>query len=203
MTSADSQPEATEEEVPTVDETAGVEAADNTTVPDAEAGEVSEEQVTDDLDALLNRAMAERDEYLDMAKRARADFENFRKRSAREIGEAEARGSLGLAKRLLPALDNLERAQAAAVDGQAQGQGSADALAEGVGLVLRQLHEALGQAGIEAYDPTGESFDPVWHEALSTIPGTGSEPGLVIETVTRGYRAGEVVVRAAQVVVSG
>ena len=206
MTSADKPETAETQDAAPVEETGaadtpatGTDEPANAETAAAAGGDADGDKVSEDLDALLEKAVAERDEYLDMAKRARADFENFRKRASRDVAEAETRGAIALAKRLLPAIDNLERARAAA-DSDDE---SVKALAEGVGLVLQQLHEALGQAGIEMFDPTGEEFDPNLHEALSTVPGTGAEPGRVVETVTRGYRAGEVVVRAAQVVVAG
>jgi molecular chaperone GrpE len=169
-----------------------------------------------DLDALLADVKRERDEYLEIARRARADFENYRKRAARETQDAERRGKAALARELVPALDNLERAlRAAGIDpesGTAEAQaGEApseevsahEALARGVALVYGELRAALARAGVETYDPTGERFDPATSEALSVrAGGDGIEPGVVVETIEKGYRLDGQVLRAARVVVS-
>jgi molecular chaperone GrpE len=154
------------------------------------------DQVERDLDE-LGMAKRERDEYLELAQRTKADFENYRKRVARETSEALARGKADLARQLLPALDNLERALAAGSDPSAH-----DALVEGVGMVRDELHNRLEAAGVEAFDPTGERFDPQLHEALSTMPSEGTDSGVVLETVEKGYRLNGQVLRAAKVVVS-
>jgi molecular chaperone GrpE len=134
---------------------------------------------------------AERDEYLALAQRTQADFENYRKRVARESAEAEARGRVELAKGLLPVLDNLDRALAAA-------NAEEDHLAEGVRLVREELAGVLGRAGIESYSPAGEAFDPDWHEAMMTRPG---EVGQVLEVLEKGYRLNGQVLRPARVIV--
>jgi molecular chaperone GrpE len=169
----------------------------------------SEAQAADvehDLDALLEDTKRERDEYLELAQRTRADFENYRKRVAAEAETAAARGKAELAGQLIGVIDNLERALAAAdIDfGAARGgEVSLESpLEQGILLTYRELAEALGRAGVEAYDPAGETFDPAWHEALQTRPETGAEPGTVVEVLQRGYRLDGQVLRAARVVVS-
>ena len=170
-----------------------------------------------DLDALLSETKRERDEYLTLAQRARADFENYRKRAAREAADAERRGKAGVARDLVPVVDNLERAllaagvnpegpDAAEVEASTQEVSAQEALTQGVALVYRELREALARAGVEAYDPRGERFDPTWHEALSTRPaepGSGLESGAVAETLQKGYRLDGQVLRPARVVVVG
>jgi molecular chaperone GrpE len=138
----------------------------------------------------------ERDEYLSLAQRTKADFENYRKRVARESAEAEARGRATLAQSLLPVLDNLERALAAAEPIDRDSPPSH--LAEGVKLVYEELAGVLRGAGIESYSPAGEAFDPDWHEAMMTRPG---EEGLVLEVVEKGYRLDGQVLRPARVIV--
>jgi molecular chaperone GrpE len=139
---------------------------------------------------------AERDEYLSLLQRTKADFENYRKRVAREAAEAEVRGRGDLAKALLPVLDNLERALAAA---EPIDRASApNHLAEGVRLVYEELAGVLRGAGIESYSPTGEEFDPDWHEAMMTRPG---EEGRVLEVIEKGYRLNGQVLRPARVIV--
>ena len=165
---------------------------------DLRPGEVEDasSDVERDLDELFE-ARRERDEYLELARRTKADFENYRKRVAKDTSEATARGRADLARQLLPAIDNLERALAAGEEASAH-----RALVEGVAMVRDELHSRLADAGVEAFDPTGERFDPQVHEALSTQPAEGTEPGIVLETVEKGYRLNGQVLRAAKVVVS-
>jgi molecular chaperone GrpE len=159
-------------------------------------GREAEELLERDLDELAE-TRRERDEYLELAQRTKADFENYRKRVARETAEALARGKAELARQLLPAIDNLERALAAGEDASAHA-----ALVQGVAMVRDELHSRLEGAGVEAFDPTGEKFDPQLHEALSTKPEEGTESGVILETVEKGYRLNGLVLRAAKVVVS-
>ena len=170
-------------------------------------------EVETDLDALLAERTRERDEHLELAQRARADFENYRRRVKVEVAEAEQRGRAALARNVLPALDNLERALTAAgvdpagggPDGEAPSEevSARDALAEGVALVYRELSAALERTGVVAFDPVGERFDPSQHEAIATSAADGVESGTVIETLERGYRVDSQVIRPARVVVSG
>jgi molecular chaperone GrpE len=162
------------------------------------AGEA--DQVEQDLDALLADAEAKKDEYLELAKRTQADFENFRKRMAAEVQAAGVRGKTQLAQEVVPALDDLERAiEAAGLDPEGD---SEDGLAHGVLLVFRSLREGLKRNGIEAVDPKGEKFDPNQHEALSTVAAEGTESGTVVEVLQKGYRLNEQLIRPARVVVS-
>jgi molecular chaperone GrpE len=159
--------------------------------------------VEQDLDELVS-AKRERDEYLELAQRTKADFENYRKRAERESAEAERRGRSGLVRELVPVLDNLERALlAAGIDPEGAADEENGGLGQGVLLVYRDLRSAIERAGVEAYDPTGERFDPTWHEALSTRAGDGAEPGTVVETMEKGYRLEDLVLRPARVIVSG
>ena len=168
----------------------------------AEAAEAQapEQDVEKDLDALLADAEEKRDEYLDLAKRTKADFENFRKRMAAEVQAAGVRGKVQMARDVVPVLDDLERAlQAAGLDPEGDAE---DGLAHGVILVFRGLRETLQRNGIEAVDPKGEKFDPNQHEALSTVPIEGAEPGVVVEVMQKGYRYEDQLIRPARVVVS-
>ena len=162
-------------------------------VPQDDVAEATE--VAGDLDELV-RTAAQRDEYLALAQRTQADFENYRKRVAREAAAAQERGCATLAKELLPALDNLDRAlEAAAAD---------DPLLEGVRLVRTELNAALGRAGIESFSPLGEEFDPSVHEAMATLPQPpgGKPSGTVVEVYQPGYRLGKSIIRPARVVVA-
>jgi molecular chaperone GrpE len=175
--------------------------------PDATAEDSAGSDVERDIDELLEDTQRERDEYLELAKRTRADFENYRRRAAEEVREAERRGKTSLARELIPSLDNLERALRAAgidpdSDDDGEGNGDGGGLAHGVRLVYREIRSTLERAGVETYDPTGERFDPRWHEALATRAQEGSEAGVVLETVEKGYRLDGQVLRPARVVVS-
>ena len=143
----------------------------------------------------LARVQRERDEYLDLARRSQADFENYRKRAAREAAAAGERAKSGLVRELLPVVDNLERALASA-------EASEQHLAEGVRLVHSELIAVLERNGVKQFDPSGERFDPGEHEALSMRPQDGAESGVVIDVVEKGYRANGTVLRPARVVVS-
>ncbi|HWB68870.1 MAG TPA: nucleotide exchange factor GrpE [Solirubrobacterales bacterium] len=151
-------------------------------------------KVEHDLAALLADTEAKKDEYLELAQRTKADFENYRKRMAAEVQAAQVRGKVEVAREVIEAVDNLERALAAA---EAGGD-----LATGVEMVLTGLRETLARNNVEAVEPQGERFDPQWHEALSTAPAEGVESGHVVEVVQKGYRLGEQLVRPARVVVS-
>jgi molecular chaperone GrpE len=149
-----------------------------------------------DLDELVARA-EKADEYLELAQRTKADFENYRRRTARDAALAQTRGVSKLALELLPAVDNLDRALAAA------STAPADELAAGIKLVYDEILAALGRAGIEPFSPEGEPFDPQQHEAVAQHPVPGAEPGTVAEVYQRGYRLGESVLRPARVSVAG
>jgi molecular chaperone GrpE len=168
-----------------------------------------ERQLEHDLEELTAKA-EKADEYLELAQRTRADFDNYRKRAAREAAAAQERGIAKLAKELLPAVDNLDRAlvaaeSAAATDGTAAGTGQDNGtatLVSGIKLVHDDVLAALGRAGIEGYSPKGERFDPQLHEAIAQQPVEGAESGTVVEVYQRGYRLGDVVIRPARVVVA-
>jgi molecular chaperone GrpE len=146
-------------------------------------------------DDRLAALMAERDEYLDLAQRVQADFENYRKRAAREQERLVAHAHERLVRELLPILDDLERAvEAAERHEEAQ-------LIEGVKLVEQSLRNALRKEGLVEIETDG-AFDPHVHEALLTQPSGDVEPGSVLEVVQRGYRVGDKVVRPARVIVA-
>jgi molecular chaperone GrpE len=137
---------------------------------------------------------AERDEYLNDLKRLAADFENYRKRAARDQEGLVARAHERLVKELLPVLDDLERALAAAEEHEEA------KLEEGVRLVHRSLAEALKREGLAEIETNGR-FDPHVHEALLSQP-SDAEEGSVLEVVQKGYRLGDHVIRPARVVVA-
>jgi molecular chaperone GrpE len=148
-----------------------------------------------DLERLLAEAEAKRDEYLDLAQRVQADFENYRKRAAREQERLVAHAHERLVRELLPILDDLERALEAAERHEEA------ALVEGVQLVQQSLRRALAKEGLAEIETEG-GFDPHVHEALLTRPAEGAAAGSVLEVVQRGYRVGDRVVRPAKVIVA-
>lgn len=174
---------------------AGEAASEGANEAAGEGAENHSHPVELDLEELVARA-EKADEYLELAQRTKADFENFRRRATRDAQAAQARGLTKLAREVLPAIDNLERALQAA-DGAAAGE-----LASGVKLVHDELLAALGRAGIERFSPAGERFDPQHHEAVAQYPAEGAEPGTVVEVYQCGYRLGESVLRPARVAVS-
>ncbi len=177
--------------------------------PAVEAQPATEVEVEEDLDGEaiegeldtpfgahgeMVKTAAERDRYLALAQRTQADFENYRKRVARDAAQAQDRGVAKLAKELLPALDNLDRAIEAAE--------AEDPLLAGVRLVRAEIAAALTRVGIEAFAPLGEPFDPNQQEAMAQQPVEGAASGTVAEVYQDGYRMGETIIRPARVLVA-
>ena len=141
----------------------------------------------------LDAAKAQAEEYLTLAQRVQADFDNFRRRNESVRADAYNEGIRSLAAVLLPVMDNLERAVDAAKD-------SPDAqLREGVGLVLRQLSEVFQKQGITPIDRLGEKFDPNLENALMQGTAEDGEPGTVCQVFQKGYQLGKYVLRHAMV----
>jgi len=131
-------------------------------------------------------------DYLALAQRLQADFDNFRKRAQRDQAAAERRGVLKVVKEILPALDDLERALTHVPAEQA----------EGLRLLQSSLTTGLTRVGVTGYSPKGEAFDPNVHEAMAQQPVEGAEPGTVVEVYQQGWRTDDVVIRPARVVVA-
>jgi molecular chaperone GrpE len=162
--------------------------------PAGGASEDGARAVEEDFEKLLADANQQKEEYLELARRTKADFENFRKRVAGDLQAAQARGKAEVAREVIDAVDNLERALENADGG--------DGLVAGVEMVLGGLRETLSRHGVEAVDPKEEKFDPTRHEALSTQPVEGTESGVVVEVLQKGYTLGDQLIRPARVVVS-
>lgn len=133
------------------------------------------------------------DRYL----RLQADFENFRKRAARERADIIRRANADLLMDLLPCIDNLDRAleQARALDRD-------DPFIAGVQMVMDQLQNALNKNGVTTFDPVGQPFDVSRHEAVSQIPTDDHPANSVIAQIRKGYLLGDILLRPAQVVVA-
>jgi molecular chaperone GrpE len=170
------------------DPESGGDGASEESPPDSEASALAQ-----DIGELQEKAR-ERDEYLALAQRAQADFDNYRKRVSKDVATAEAKGVAKLARELLPALDNLGIALRSGETGEE--------FVKGIELVYAELTAALERLGVEAYSPEGERFDPNLHEAMAKQPVDGAESGTVVEVYQRGYRLNGTILRPARVVVA-
>ena len=168
------------------------EAAGEAPVDDGalDADAPAEEQPEQENDA-LKEAQAKADEYLNMAQRVQADFENFRRRTKATRAEAFEDGAREFIKQLLPVVDNLERATA---------QETVDEnLMTGVKLVYKQLMDALEKRGVTVIDRPGEKFDPNLENAVMQGTADEGEPGTVCAVLQKGYKMGDFVLRHAMV----
>jgi molecular chaperone GrpE len=146
-----------------------------------------------DLDAIRE----DRDRIRDQLLRIAADFDNFRKRSKRDVEEAERRSKEKVIVEMLPLVDNLERAVQSAATAT-----NAAAVAEGVEMVLRSFGDIAERIGIVRVPSIGERFDPALHDAVQQVETDAHPPGTVLAEVVPGYRLGDKLVRAALVVVA-
>lgn len=147
----------------------------------------------------LKQKAARADELWDRLARVSADFENFKKRAARERQEAVTFANEGLLEKLVPVLDNLEMALAAA-DGS-QGP-TAASLREGIVMIQAQLKGVLTAAGLDEIQAAGQRFDPAWHEAVSHAESAQVAEGLVLQQLRKGYKLRGRLLRPAMVVVA-
>jgi molecular chaperone GrpE len=152
------------------------------------------ERAIAELEERIARLEAERDEYLADVKRVAADFDNYRKRAARDQQSLVARAHERLVKDLLPVLDDLERALEAAE------QHEEAKLEDGVRLVHRELRDTLEKEGLVEIETDG-AFDPHVHEALLSQPSE-EDDGAILQVIQKGYRLGDRVLRPARVVIS-
>lgn len=151
----------------------------------------------DSLEARLQKAERQRDEYLELARQGRAEFENYQKRAARDLAAERRFAQSPLAGDLLAALDNLERALAAAKLAGDQGP-----LAQGVAMVQAQLLDALRRHGVTRVESQGKPFDPNLHQAVTQQPSAEHPPQTVLMVLEQGYLIHDRVLRPARVVVS-
>jgi molecular chaperone GrpE len=172
------------------------------TVSSANNGDAEQagEQVLDDLEALRSRlqtAEQKRDEYLELAQRTRADFENYQKRMKRDLAEERRYAQAPLAADLLAALDNLERAIAVAEQAGEKGP-----LVQGVAMVQTQLLDILRRHGITRIEALSRPFDPNLHQAVMQQPSQEHPPMTVLQVLEPGYVIHDRVLRPARVAVS-
>ncbi len=165
-------------------------------VAEKEAAEV----VLDDLESLRKRvetAERERDQFLGLLQRTRADFENYQKRIQRDLVQERRYAAGPLALDLLPAIDNLERAVAAAKQA-----GETGPLVQGVVMVQQQVLELLRRYGITGIEAEGQAFDPNLHQAVMQQPAADKAPNTVLQVHEQGFMIHDRVLRPARVVVS-
>jgi molecular chaperone GrpE len=149
-----------------------------------------------DLEAEVQRLKAEAEQYRDLYLRKLADFDNFRKRLEREREELRRTAGEGFVRDLVPVLDNFERALQTTEDADPA------AFRLGVMMISRQLWDALHRQGLERLDPLGQRFEPLYHEAVQRVEGSGKEPDTVVAVMAKGYLFAGRLIRAALVAVA-
>lgn len=156
---------------------------------------VETEEVQDAMEEVqedeLTKAQQQAEEYLNMAQRVQADFDNFRKRNKATRAEAYEEGARDFIKNLLPVVDNLERALTQTTEDES--------FKTGVQMIYRQLMDTLEKRGVEAIDRQGEKFDPNLENAVMQGTADEGEPGTVCTVLQKGYKMGEFVLRHAMV----
>lgn len=157
------------------------------TVETEEVQDVMEEVQEDE----LTKAQQQAEEYLNLAQRVQADFDNFRKRNKATRAEAYEEGTRDFIKNLLPVVDNLERALAQTTEDES--------FKTGVQMICRQLMDTLEKRGVEVIDRQGEKFDPNLENAVMQGTADEGEPGTVCTVLQKGYKMGEFVLRHAMV----
>lgn len=192
-----SQMKKTEENTPTTAETAAATAAPGTPPPTDGAPAtpvLTPEQLTE-----LQTKAAKADEHWDRLLRTTADFDNYKKRAAREKQDAIKYANESLVGKIIPVLDNFEMALAAAQSSSADGLKS---LQDGVAMIQTQLKAVLTEAGLEDIDATGKPFDPNLHEAVSQQESADVADGQVLQQLRKGYKLRERLLRPATVIVA-
>ena len=165
----------------------------------APASETPAPELTPGQLADLQARAAKADENWDRLLRVTADFENFKKRAARERTEAAQFANASLLQKLLPILDNFEMAQVAAQGPQA---GNLASLQAGISMIQQQLKGILAESGLEELDANDKPFDPTFHEALSQQESENVPEGQVLQQVRKGYKFHERLLRPAGVIVA-
>ncbi len=148
-------------------------------------------------EARLNELRAERDDYLELARRERADFDNYRKRVEREMKDLKKASLAGFLKEFFGPLDDMDRVLAESSKSQ-----SFEALATGVRIMEENFWRVLAKAGVRKIDAKGKPFDPNIHEAMTAVPSADAPPNTVLEVFENGYKLDDFVLRPARVVVS-
>lgn len=148
-------------------------------------------------EAELAKLREERDRIKDQLLRTAADFDNFRKRTQKDLVEEKRRAKEDVVRELLPVIDNLERALAASATAS-----DVNAIVEGVKMVLKLFEDQASRLGLAKVKSVGERFDPAVHDAIQQVETDEHPPGTVIAEVVAGFRLGDKLVRPAMVVVA-
>lgn len=159
-----------------------------------EPGTVSPEQLAE-----LKERAAKADEHWDRLLRTTADFDNFKKRAAREKQDATRYANESLLQKLIPILDNFDMALSAAQTAQSDGSQS---LQTGINMIFQQLKSLLAESGVEEVDAAGKPFDPNLHEAVSQKETTEAPEGHVVQQLRKGYKLKDRLLRPASVIVA-
>jgi len=154
------------------------------------------EEINED-NARVAELQRQADDHYNRYLRAQADFDNFRRRSAKEKEELAQYASMKLITQLLPVMDNFERAF------QAGGEGADSGFAKGVDMIYRQFTQVLEAEGLQRMEAEGQPFDPEYHQAIMRVESEDHEEGIVVEVVQTGYMLKDKVIRPAMVKVSG
>jgi molecular chaperone GrpE len=176
---------------------AGSEITDNNVATDAVEPQQASEQPAADAEPNVEETLkAEVARLKDQLLRTLADFDNFRKRSRREISDAERMAREDFLREMLPVFDNLERASQHAVEAT-----DIQSLNEGIQMVMRQFLDTLTKLNVERVQSVGQPFDPAVHEAVQQVESSELPPGAVAQELLAGYRVGDRLIRPAMVVV--
>ena len=200
-TRTEPQPESQDRE--TVSQPEAAEAAEEAEAVQAEAenaassDDTPEEDIVSVLKNALETAEKERDEYLHMAQRAQADYQNFKRRNSAARAEAYDEGVRETLSAALPAIDNLERAIAAA-----KSDAGSEAIVSGIEMTLKQMLDGFSKLGLEEVPALGEMFDPDLHNAVVSVKAEDAAPGQVLEVYQKGYRVKDRMIRYAMVKVA-
>lgn len=171
-----------------------VETAEAPVEAEAVEAETAAEETVEAIDVVaLQAAAAKADEYLTMAQRVQADFDNFRRRNESVRAESLAEGKRQVAAAFLPVLDNLERALAAAQTSEDE------SLRTGVDMILKQMNDVYAKLDVTVIDRLGEKFDPNIENAIMQGTPEEGEPGTVCMVLQKGYMMGKTVIRHAMV----
>ena len=168
-------------------------------LPDESGAAGDGDELTAQLIDELKGKAAKADENWEKYVRTVADFDNYKKRAARERTDAIKYANEGLIEKLLPIVDNFEAALTAASSPQG---GSADSLKTGIQMIFSQMKSFLGEAGVEEIDSIGKQFDPNLHEAVSQQATDDAPEGQVVQQMRKGYRYRDRLIRPAMVVVA-
>jgi len=161
--------------------------------------ENAEPSLTEEALAELKAQAAKAAEYYEALLRTTADFDNFKKRAARERQDAVKFANESVLQKLIPLLDNFDMAITAATNAK---EGTAQSLQTGVNMILSQFRSTLTEAGLEEIDATGKTFDPNFHEAVSQQESADVPEGNVLQQLRKGYKLRERLLRPATVIVA-